>query len=192
MSMPLKSDTLLKTIHGSHLYGLAHTNSDEDWYVVTLGGRSKQGIIDGIDTNQVTLEQFQKSIAKGVPQAVEALYSPYAEFDPQWEQYFRSLRPGAELIQTYRRTIINFGVNWGGRHGAALDRAKSTDKVKLRRHAFRLCINLSQFVSSGVINPVLTDTQKNTISDAAEFRDSLYETVLEQVLAKSIMGEWNI
>lgn len=182
-------NTLLKTIHGSHLYGLAHENSDEDWYVVTLDGRSKQGIVDGIDTNRVTLEQFQKSIAKGVPQAVEALYSPYAEFDSQWEEYFRGLRPGWELVQTYRRTINNFGLHWGGRHGSALERAKTTDKVKLRRHALRLCVNLSEFVSCGRIWPVLSEYHKELITRESQLVDEVYEEVLSRRIEESLLGK---
>lgn len=157
--------------------------------MVTLGGRSKQGIVDGIDTNRVTLEQFQKSIAKGVPQAVEALYSPYAEFDPQWETYFRSLRPGWELVQTYRRTINNFGLHWGGRHGSALERAKTTDKVKLRRHALRLCVNLSEFVSYGRIWPVLSDCHKELITRESQLVDEAYEEALSRRIEESLLGK---
>lgn len=185
----LQNGELLRTIHGSHLYGMAHQDSDEDWYIVRLDGKSRQKVVDGVDTNVVTLEQFLKSIDKGVPQAVEALFSPYAEVDPNWGPFFYGLRPGNSLIDTYRRTILNFGLNHGGRHGAALERAKTSDKIKLRRHALRLCINLSQFVRYGMIDPMIPPELTKRITDASEESDDVFSHLLDVSVSKSIIGD---
>ena len=72
-----KPRELLRSIHGSHLYGLAHANSDNDTYIVVDQGtrRAKQKIVGKEDVTVLTLGEFARQIHKGVPQALEALYS---------------------------------------------------------------------------------------------------------------------
>lgn len=180
---------LLETIHGSHLYGLAHANSDRDTYVIIPQGRSRQNKSGQDDVNKVTLAQFLSGIERGTPQAVEALYSPYRTVIPEWAPYFNGLRPGTQLIATYRRTIKNFGLNYGSRHGIQLEKAKTTDLPKLRRHALRLCVNLSEFVTYGQINPVLSDQTARQITHLAGLPDEDYYAMLDHVLGTSLMGQ---
>ena len=71
----------LRTIHGSHLYGTNHAGSDVDWYEIWLTGKNNQAVVNGVDTTKVNLETFVRLIDKGVPQAIEALFSPYSVYN---------------------------------------------------------------------------------------------------------------
>lgn len=135
---------LFKTVHGSHLYGTAHENSDKDFYVVIepTGKRkyAKQTIVDGIDTTTVDLGTWLRHCQFGVPQALEAMFSPLAIYDglPALRNSFRA---GTEARRTYARTIKNF--------------IYDHDTFKSRRHALRLSIELHDLLRYGRFNPVM-------------------------------------
>ena len=150
---------LLRTVHGSHLYGLSKPGSDLDYYVVVDGKNkkvNKQTIVNGVDTNVVCLDTFLSLCQKGVPQALEALYSPYATVDgiPYIRHTFYA--HGSVVESTYRRTIKNF---WDDRRGM--------DTFKVRRHALRLMLNLKDIREYGKIYPVLSIEQISLISGLA-------------------------
>lgn len=163
-----KSRSILRTIHGSHLYGLAHSESDIDTYEVVLGcsknfawNRNEEE-----DANHIHLNRFQQAVENGAPQALEALFSPEAEIAPGWEAFFAGLRPGIDNARaTYRRAIRSFGSDNGGRTGAAAER---TDPVKMRRHALRLIYNLDDLVRFGRFNPTITPADAWVTSASAE------------------------
>lgn len=164
--------TLLRTIHGSHLYGLSKPGSDLDYYVVVDGKNkkaNKQTIVDGVDTNVVCLDTFLSLCQKGVPQALEALYSPYATVDeiPHIRHTFYA--HGSVVESTYRRTIKNF---WDDR--------SSRDVLKVRRHALRLLLNLRDIREYGKIYPVLSNEQISLISELALREDG--REILERKL----------
>lgn len=108
-----KSRSILRTIHGSHLYGLAHSESDIDTYEVVLGcsknfawNRNEEE-----DANHIHLNRFQQAVENGAPQALEALFSPEAEIAPGWEAFFagcwvlrpaRADRPDAQRVPRRR------------------------------------------------------------------------------------------
>lgn len=133
---------ILKTLTGSRLYGFSHADSDYDYYQVTIGaGKSGQVIKDGIDTVTLTFPAFSNHVAKGVPQAMEALYSPIKEVHPSYAMLFAGMEPDQnELIRTYRRTIRHFVLQ---------------DTDKHRRHAMRLTINLAEWWDMGSFNPTV-------------------------------------
>lgn len=67
--------TILKTIHGSHLYGLARENSGLDTYEVFIGGdkrRAEQRLDGQDDIVRIHLDRFLDQVNKGVSQALEA------------------------------------------------------------------------------------------------------------------------
>lgn len=131
---------VLTTVAGSHLYGLNHATSDYDTYEVVLTGCTKQRVVGRFDLTTVTLRDYLKQVEKGVPQALEALFSPVKRVEPEWAAYFASLRPDYySTLTTYQRTIRNF-LNAGG---------------KKWRHAVRLSFNLRDFRAEGVFNPRL-------------------------------------
>ena len=78
---------LFRTIHGSHLYGTAHANSDNDTFTVyaneprTRARWAKQHVGEDEDTLKTDLSTFMQYCDKGVPQYLEALWSTMAEID---------------------------------------------------------------------------------------------------------------
>lgn len=166
-------DILLKTIHGSHLYNLANADSDTDWYVVYAGkGRAKQTIVDGIDTMTISLDSFLHQCRKGVPQSLEALYSQKKEIDriPFIADSFNPVN--VEVYKTYIRTINNFWAD-GTRKSS----------IKRKRHAIRLCFNLSDILRYGKFNPEISLFQRDLI-----YKLALSENEQCPGLAPSILG----
>lgn len=149
---------LLKTIHGSHLYGLSHAGSDEDWYTVVSRHKrgakkkyAKQNITDGVDNMKVDLSTFVHFCQEGVPQALEALFAPEPEVDLLTAYRWSYRVNTANVTRTYRRTMRNFAMD---------------DSLKKRRHACRLAINLGTMLREGRFNPRMTEGE---IADANHF-----------------------
>lgn len=136
---------LLKTVVGSHLYGLNHAGSDYDLFEVygwdKFRGKQKVGEID--HTRQ-SYDRFMTYCAKGVPQYLEAMWSRKAEVDEMPFNRF-TYRPNlAETRDTYMRTIKNFWLaGW------------EEDDFKRRRHAVRLWLNLKAMERKGLFDPTL-------------------------------------
>lgn len=150
---------LLKTIHGSHLYGLAHADSDQDWYTVVSrekrGARkkyAKHNITGDQDVMKVDLSTFRHFCDEGVPQALEALFSPVPEVDllTDFRNSYTVNLPAA--VRTYRRTMRNF--------------ASDDSTFKKRRHACRLAINLGTIMKYGRFNPTMTEGE---VAEATHF-----------------------
>lgn len=183
-----KAHPILSTLHGSHLYGLAHEDSDMDTYEVLIGcdKRFAWNFNEDTDTTYIHLSRFQQSVEEGAPQALEALFSPVAEIAPGWEAFFRGLRPGIDNARaTYRRTVLNFGLNAGGRAGSA---AKRTDPVKLRRHALRLTWNLDDLVRCGRFDPRLSVFDAWVIKANAVSPGRDFEGRLRRALEAAMLG----
>jgi hypothetical protein len=151
---------LLRTPGGSHLYGLAHADSDQDFFEVHPGKKrmphSKRG---QIDVTRVSLEQFLRGLSRGTPQYLEALWSRKKEIDnlPWLHTYMPNYW---ETQVTYLRTIKNF---WY----VGLE----TDNFKARRHAARLYLNLQSFRAYGRFNPTLTQSQVEWVNSRAMERE---------------------
>lgn len=149
---------LFKTQHGSHLYGLNHAGSDEDFYTVVdrpRGARykwAKQTIVDGEDSVRVDLPTWLRWCDKGVPQALEAMFAPNPMVDkiPSLRAAYRA---GGEARSTYTRTIRNF---------------VEADDFKRRRHAVRLGFNLRDLLKTGRFNPVMKRQQVFIANGLAE------------------------
>lgn len=141
---------LLRTIHGSGLYGLAHSGSDVDYFEVHGPGKFKttHTVKDGYDLTVMSLDTFMRQSANGRPQALEAMWSGKAEVDLiPWRFNFTPDR--ATMEDAYTRTIKNFSL--------------SPDR-KRRRHAWRLKLNYSDFINYGRFNPTLSSSQIDTIN----------------------------
>lgn len=136
----------MSTPAGSHLYGLAHAGSDNDTFEVWLGRRTRQSMQGADDVLRVSYDDFVKGVAKGVPQFLEALYSPYKTVN---KLEHLKLHPAYwTAVNTYLRTIKSF---WRDDPTAPRD-------FKLRRHSARLAWNLEEFMQKGYFNPVLDET----------------------------------
>lgn len=148
---------LFKTIHGSHLYGLAHEHSDLDFFTVVYKVKTnkkkyaRQSIVDGVDTTTLDLGTWLHYCEMGVPQALEAMFSQKAVYDdlgPLRTQY----RAGTQTWSRYLRTIKSFAME---------------DDFKHKRHALRLALNLHDLMRTGRFNPTLTGEQVVKINQIA-------------------------
>lgn len=146
----LKSrDLIFSTVHGSHLYGLAHEGSDRDWYEVYEGKSHKlhQSVTLGDDTVTGTLEAFLIRAASGSHQSVEAIFSQEKVWAPGMEEKWGALVSGfrvtgGDAFAKYERTIKKFCFG----------------DFKRRRHACRLALNLADLRESGRFNPRLSES----------------------------------
>lgn len=75
---------ILTCLAGSWLYGLAGPESDIDYYEIYSfrnqryrpKSQASQTIVGDLDTTRIALERYERLCFKGVPQAVEVLFSP--------------------------------------------------------------------------------------------------------------------
>ncbi len=149
---------LFKTLHGSHLYGLATPESDTDYFTVVTKEKqsrkryAKQSIVDGIDSNVVDLGTFLVGCEKGVPQYLEAMFSEQAIGDDLIADLRRNFRVSTGVLETYYRTIKSFALAEG---------------YKTKRHALRLAFNARDIGRYGRFNPTLDAETAAYISDMA-------------------------
>lgn len=138
--------TILVTIHGSHLYGLNHSESDVDFFrVVESKRRPTHRISGGFDVVTFGLKDFMLNVSSGSHQSCEALFSPKSYIDPMYRPLFEGIRvTGEDVFNKYRRTIKKF----------------SYGDDKRRRHAVRLGFNLAELRRTGRFNPELTNDQR--------------------------------
>ena len=137
-------DILLSTVHGSHLYGTNHPGSDLDFYQVVRQGKTCQKFVGKEDLTFVSLDTFLSFIDRGVPQALEALWSPQARIKEEWESFFASLRPPYyQTIKVFERVIRHFDMR---------DNQTRKDRVHVRR----LRMELEDFKEFGRFNPTLS------------------------------------
>ena len=150
-------DIVLKTIHGSKLYGTSHKDSDSDYYVVVnnrrLRRRAHQTIVDGVDTLTIDLSYWLHLCEEGVCQALEALFAPAPEID-----VIADLRASykcniAKATRTYNRTIRNF---------------YEAGDSKRARHSLRLWLNLQEIQHTGRFNPVLSPADREWVTEWAD------------------------
>lgn len=141
---------IFETVHGSHLYGLAHEDSDMDLYKVYegAGDQLKQSVHAGVDVVRGDLEAFLLRALSGSHQSCEALFSLVKQFSPgmqeKWGPFLSGLRVGGpEVYSKYERTITKFCYG----------------DYKRRRHAIRLRYNLQDIRESGRFNPRMTPEQ---------------------------------
>lgn len=168
-------EVLLYTPHGSHLYGLANENSDQDFYAVLADREhnkysdASQTIINNVDTTIVGYSKFLEMCHKGVPQALEALMSNKAVVDNMSAVRNSYVIAGSEVVSTYLRTIKNFTLD-----------SREGKQPKLRRHAVRLAFNLNDIINTGRFSPELNSEQQKIIQNkhvlpVAELQEYLEE-----------------
>jgi hypothetical protein len=148
---------LFRTVHGSRLYGLAHAESDNDWYtVVSKVKRAKarystHKVVDSEDSVVVDFGTWLDQCRKGVPQALEAMFSQMPVYD-NIAALRAGWRCGTEVYDTYFRTIKSFAFQ---------------EEYKKRRHALRLALNLNEMGRTGRFNPTLSEADARYISAMA-------------------------
>lgn len=149
---------LFSTPHGSHLYGLATATSDRDTYEVytsvphARAGWAHQSIDGAHDTFRIEFGTWLTQCHAGVPQALEAMFSPMPTYDAIGP--FRAgFRVGTHVIPTFLRTIRHFA--------AAGD-------LKRRRHALRLGLNARDVLRYGRYSPVMNHAEVAWATRVAE------------------------
>jgi predicted nucleotidyltransferase len=179
-----KKFVVLKCQHGSHLYGTAHANSDYDYYTIydfynqryRPKKKAQQRIQGDLDEVEVTLDRFTDLCFKGVPQAVEVLFSPKEAWVEEngWMNISAHIKNELvnyipAILETYRRTALNFF--WSNK-----------DQEKKRKHAFRLLLNARELKTSGEMHPRLDKEQVEFIrvssscyNSEEKFKDMVYE-----------------
>lgn len=179
--MPQKR-TLVKIIHGSHLYGLNTPTSDLDYYLVYefpwKNYRPKkqidQKIKDDIDTTTASLDRFTDLCCKGVPQSLETLFaddSKWLEYDDSWYHKRKAIKELVGLnipavLETYRRTAWNFF---------------EKDDFKKNRHALRLCFNAIDLKEKGYFNPTLEPNVREEMTRIAALPRRQREDIFKDV-----------
>lgn len=136
---------ILRTVHGSRLYGTAHAGSDYDWYTVVADGRRpRQSIVGDQDNVILPYRDFIKQVRRGVPQACEALWSPEAVIHPDYLPFLRGIRLwGGDVADRHERTVRNFCYG----------------DFKRRRHAVRMAWNLHNLRQQGWYYPRMSQEQ---------------------------------
>lgn len=148
---------LFKTVHGSRLYGLAHEGSDDDYFIVCANAPkkkaryAKQTIQGKEDATVMDFSTWLQSCVKGVPQALEAMFSNMATYD-DLADFRAGYVAGTSVYDTYLRTIKSFALAEG---------------YKPKRHALRLALNLNELGRTGRFNPTLSAADAAYVSDMA-------------------------
>lgn len=169
-------NVLLKTVHGSHLYGLNHKDSDMDIYEVIETTRTsrkrniKQTIANGLDKTVVDMSTFMVMVDDCVPQALEALWTPVAEIDKisNFRNSYRVNR--AKMRDVYIRTAINFAHHEDDKH---------------RRHAIRLLLNLCTAMEFGKFNPRMDKMDLLILNATMSKEKDNYENVFVGLIDES-------
>lgn len=157
-------EVLFKTVHGSRLYGLAHENSDNDFYTVVTkeerqyrAGRqykaryAKQKITGDLDSFVVDFGTWLDMCTSGVPQALEAMFSQQALTD-NIADFRASYRVSTGVFAKYMDTIKSFAL-------------VEDETRKKRRHALRLALNLNELARTGKFNPTLSEEDARYITN---------------------------
>ena len=151
-------ELLLRTVHGSRLYGLSHAQSDFDYFEVYgwTKFRGKQKIADGDDRTRQSYDRFMRYCEKGVPQYLEAMFSTMADVD---NFPFNRAWYGIDYVNvrdTYLRTVKSFWM-------AGVEE----NNFKKKRHSARLALNLTTIYERGRFNPTLTPQEIARVNEMA-------------------------
>ena len=170
-------EVIFQTVHGSRLYGLSHSGSDNDRYIVTTGDyRPRHDVTGESDTVMVGFPRFLRYAQMGSHQSVEALFSPLKGWHSrrdQIEPHLLQMRIGGPVVAAkYERTIHAFC------HG----------DFKRRRHAARLSFNLADLRRYGRFSPIMLqdDIQLATELATQLEGDDLWHALLDMTRATSI------
>lgn len=149
---------LFRTVHGSRLYGLAHADSDDDFYSVldkvktARAKYAKQKIVGDQDTMTVDFGTWLDMCRDGVPQALEAMFSQMPLVD-EIADFRLQFRVSTGASDRYLRTITNFCM---------------TQDPKRKRHGLRLALNMYDFTRGGRFNPTLTPNEADYVTEQSK------------------------
>lgn len=156
---------LFQTVHGSHLYGTNHSGSDYDLYTVVdrmpkqRAKYAKQTIVDGVDSTVVDFGTWIGMCQRGVPQALEAMFSTKATYDDlsPFRAGFRV--DGYAVAERYLKTMKAFIYD-------------DTGSLKKKKHAMRLALNLNHIGIYGRFNPTLNEGHMEYLRAVEQWEDA--------------------
>lgn len=176
----MEKKILFKTVHGSHLYGLAHEGSDNDFYTVLdkqKNARAKYArqkiYSDGTDSMVVDFGTWLMQCESGVPQALEAMFSQSAMID-EIPEFRAGYQVRTSAAPRYLRTITSFCY---------------TQDFKRKRHGLRLALNMYDFSHTGRFNPLLSDNEADFVTENAKKDcDAVYALAMSIALDRQPPG----
>lgn len=154
---------LLVTQTGSRLYGTQHAESDWDYTAVTLTGKGKQTVVDGLDVNVMNLTTFLDLVNRSVPNALEALWSPTKVTDPAYTALFNALAP-SPYVAKYAMLAEHHG---------------NTPAHKRNQHTVRLAYQYVTMAAYGKFNPRLVNPAALEMVKSAAYNPAKAEAVRE-------------
>lgn len=165
------SRVILRTVFGSHLYGMNHAGSDVDYIEVVMPEEGEQlrnthSVTSDLDVARFEFGSFIQQCFHGTHHALEALFSEKATVH-ELVGFREAYRPGTEVIHTYMDAIKQL-------HGAGM-----SGDFKRRRHAIRLTLNLNELLEKGKFNPTLSEEQ-------IEFVNAIANRTLDEYRAELI------
>lgn len=158
---------LLRTVHGSRLYGLHHKDSDYDWFEVYANAPRhkakfiKQKIVGADDTVRMNLSTFMLYADRSAHQTLDAVFSRQCEVNLIQDLCDRFVVNRNTMVPLYMRTIKSF---W------------NMDTEKHQRHAVRLALQLEEALTRGRFDPTLSsNTAKQLLAmDEQSLFDELW------------------
>lgn len=184
---------VLTTTFGSRLYGLHTETSDYDTYTVytdpnTNSYKAKHKINGLEDDFTVTLPKFMTMCNAGVPQALEALFSPYKEINPNYAAFLNGYRVDLnEARMRYRRTIKSFGF--------IIENNEIVDmhpEFKKRRHAYRLILNLNDLMVHRRFNSAMAPKEIEYANYGASLNYEDHYSMVMEDMGLAQIGELHI
>lgn len=161
---------LFRGLIGSRMYGLAHDNSDYDYYEIwsesSFARNKTLQTIDGVnDVTQVSLNHFLLLAMNGSHQALDAMFTPYAETD-----HITALRSGFfagfNVLVDFERIITELA---------------NQNLPKKRLHAARISYNMKALAETGRYNPVLSDSVKEDVRRLSALSDEQFRAELNEL-----------
>lgn len=127
-------EVIFATVHGSHLYGTAHSDSDIDLYVVVQDGiQNQKKYEDDTDIMLIDLKNFFIKMNEGAHQAVEALCSPYSVWNE--ESYYT---PMVKRVYPTRTSFVRKCLSATKSFRKRVEDGEKGNITKILRHADRL------------------------------------------------------
>ncbi len=156
----MSEQLLLRTVHGSRLYGTHHENSDYDYLEVyankvpSPAKYIKQSIKGTSDVIRMNLSTFSLYACRSSHQILEAMYSEKCEVDLITDYRKSFLINTGTFVPLYMRTIKKF---------------EETQDLKKNRQAVRLALNMREGLYYGKFDPTLDpDIVKRLLSASVE------------------------
>lgn len=178
--------TILYTVHGSRLSGLARPDSDYDYYTVVDHGKSHQKIFGQTDNLTVVIDDFLRLVAEGEPQALTALWSPLAEIDPNWAPLLCGLHP--DTVSATRKFAGAITAFSAGIH-RSVERYDDLE-IKARQHMIRLSLLLGDLLAEGRYNPQLSQDRISLIQSAARLSEDGFMARLTSLCPVPVKTLW--